>query len=132
MDQFRAKVDYLKTKDEFRRISKKYPGGYKKLVEKKANGEALESDLQDEIPGIELVEPGGGDKAARLRAVAKFFRNGQVYLPHPSIAPWVVDYVKELLKMPNSAHDDQADQTSQALRFWDESGALKQVKAWKW
>jgi phage terminase large subunit-like protein len=43
------------------------------------------------------------------------FEAGNVYLPDPSIAPWVHDYIEELVKFPNSGDSDQVDMTTQAL-----------------
>jgi hypothetical protein len=39
-----------------------------------------------------------------------------VYLPHPAIAPWVMDYIEEHASFPNGRYDDQVDQTTQALQ----------------
>ncbi len=52
---------------------------------------------------------------ARLQAVSPDIEAGNVYLPDPSIAPWVHDYVEEFAAFPNGANDDQVDATSQAL-----------------
>jgi hypothetical protein len=35
----------------------------------------------------------------------------------PAQAPWLGDYLHELLAFPNGAHDDQVDSTSQALNW---------------
>lgn len=53
------------------------------------------------------------DKEARLLGQAPKFEAGQVLLPRD--APWLAEYVSELLAFPNGAHDDQVDSTSQAL-----------------
>ena len=55
------------------------------------------------------------DKEARLLAQAPRFEGGQVHLPRQ--APWLGEYLSELLGFPNSSHDDQVDSTSQAL-YW--------------
>lgn len=38
-----------------------------------------------------------------------------VYLPHPSISPWVEDFVRQLAAFPNATHDDDVDACTQAL-----------------
>lgn len=53
------------------------------------------------------------DKEARLLGQAPKFEAGQVLLPRE--APWLAEYVGELLAFPNGTHDDQVDSTSQAL-----------------
>ena len=55
--------------------------------------------LQNEIPGIIPVNPGGG-KIARAQAVSPFVEAGNVFLPHPSYAPWVLDFIEECVKLP--------------------------------
>ena len=74
--------------------------------------------LQHEILGILPVNPEGG-KVARAMAVSPLIEAGNVYLPHPSIAPWVNDFIEECAAFPNGARDDQVDATTQALLRWN-------------
>jgi len=98
---------------------KKWPGIYPfmklKVIEDKANGSAIISTLQHKVPGIFAYNPGGASKESRLQAISWRFRAGNVYLPHESIAPWVVDYRYELCAFPRAVKDDYVDATSQAL-----------------
>ena len=41
--------------------------------------------------------------------------SGNVYLPHPSIAPWIDDFIDECACFPNGRHDDQVDATDQTV-----------------
>lgn len=86
------------------------------LVEKAANGPALIDVLHSVIPCVLPVKP-RDSKVARARAVAPTIEAGNVYLPDPSIAPWIGDYVNEWSVFPLGAHDDQVDATSQALQW---------------
>ena len=63
------------------------------------------------------VTPEGG-KVAMAAAVSPAIESGNVYLPHPQIAPWVEDFIEECASFPNGAHDDQVDAASQALLRW--------------
>lgn len=114
MDQFRDKIDFSGTLDAVRNLTKKWPTANEKLVEDKANGPAVISALRHEISGIIEVEPQGG-KEARAQAVLPGIESGNVYLPHPAIAPWVNDYIEEWAAAPNGDYWDQIDATSQAL-----------------
>lgn len=88
------------------------------LIEEKANGAALIADLQKEIPGIIAYNPGSASKYERAQVGAvPWFQAGQVYLPDRHAYPWVEAYCAELLSFPRAAHDDQVDQTSQALIY---------------
>ena len=53
---------------------------------------------------------------------------GNVYLPHPELAPWVADLMEECAGFPSAAYDDQVDAMSQAInRLRDASRAIYPV-----
>ena len=112
LDQFRARVGFIVTKQAIKSMSAKWPQARLKLIEDKANGPAIISSLRQDISGIVPVTP-QGSKEARLSAVSPDIEAGNVYLPMG--APWVHDYIEELAVFPNDANDDQVDATSQAL-----------------
>lgn len=84
------------------------------MIEDKANGPAIITTLRGEIGGIVPINP-RGTKEARANAIAPDIEAGNVYLPRPSIAPWVNEYVEEWASFPNGQNDDQVDATTQAL-----------------
>ena len=92
----------------------KHPMAYKKIIEDKANGPAIVDTLKRTISGLVLVSP-GADKVARAHAVAPDVEAGNVYLPDPSICPWVGDFLAELTSFPYAPHDDQVDAFCYAL-----------------
>lgn len=114
LDQDRDKRDFVSTLDAVRRLSKKWPQAGAKWVEDKANGPAVISTLKREIPGMIAVNP-EGSKEARAYAVSPQVESGNVYLPHPAIAPWVWDFIEECAAFPNAAYADQVDTMTQAL-----------------
>jgi predicted phage terminase large subunit-like protein len=61
------------------------------------------------------VEP-EGDKVSRAWAVTPPCEAGNVWLPHPKIAPWVKTFMAELTQFPYAANDDFVDSFSQLLR----------------
>lgn len=126
LDQVRARMDFSATLNAFRRLCQKWPEASAKYVEDKANGPAVINTLCKEIPGIVPINPEGG-KEARAHAVTPYWEAGNVYLPNPNNAPWIVDYITELLTFPSSAHDDQVDATTQAQNKL--LGGLSIVKA---
>lgn len=115
LDQVRDRIDFPATLMSVKMITAKWPDAHAKLVEDKANGPAVISTLQHEVAGLIGVEP-DGSKEARVAAVSPDIEAGNVYLPDPSIAPWVLDFVEECAAFPNGAHDDQVDAMSQAIR----------------
>ncbi len=114
LDQVRQRMGMSDTCKAVKAFTVKWPKAYKKLVEAKANGEAVVDMLRKEIPGFKLINPEGG-KESRAHAVEHLFEGGNVYLPHPEEAPWVIGYEEELLAFPFAAYDDQVDTTTQAL-----------------
>lgn len=106
LDQVRFQGDFVETVAAFRRLSEKWPRATRKLVEKKANGDAVIASLRHEIAGIIPVTPMGG-KIVRARAVAPEVESGNVYLPSGKYCPWVHDFIEEVSLFPNVKHDDQ-------------------------
>ncbi|MFK0731406.1 MAG: phage terminase large subunit [Gloeotrichia echinulata GP01] len=116
LDQVRDRMDFPTTIAAIRALSAKYPNSTAKLVEDKANGPAVISSLEREIPGIIAIEPEGG-KLVRAVAIAPFVEAGNVFLPDPSIASWVGDFVAEFSIFPNGSNDDMVDSASQSLNW---------------
>lgn len=117
VDQVRERMDFNTTLKAVRDLSIKWPQCRAKVVEDKANGPAVINALSKEIPGLIPYSP-RGSKLARLAAVSPFYSAGNVFLPDPTIFPWVVDYVNELAAAPNAPMMDQADASSQILDHW--------------
>lgn len=119
LDQVRARMDFPATLAALRTLSAKWPGAHLKLIEGKANGPAVIAAANREIPGLVEVEP-QGSKVARASAASPYLEAGNVWLPDPTIAGWVHDFIEECAAFPNGAHDDQVDAMTQALiRFMD-------------
>jgi len=118
IDQVRDRMNFTESLRAVKNLSAKHPQAKAKFMEKKANGAAIMNSLKREISGIIPVNP-DGSKVERLYAVTPQFEAGNVYLPDPSIAPWVNDYVEEFVSFPNATNDDQVDCTTQALSNLD-------------
>jgi len=121
LDQIRARMDLPATKDAVRSLSERWPRATAKLVEDKANGPAVIQELRHELAGLIEVTPEGG-KIARAHAVSPMAESGNVYLPHPSIAPWVEGFMEEAASFPTGRHDDQVDAMTQALNRLRQGG----------
>ncbi|HEY6331737.1 MAG TPA: phage terminase large subunit [Blastocatellia bacterium] len=115
LDQVREKLDFPETLRMIVALTNKWPNTSVKLVEDKANGPAVIATLQSKIPGLIPVEP-DGSKEARAHAISAFVESGNVYLPHPGEAPWVMELIEEATAFPNGAYADQVDSMTQALK----------------
>lgn len=114
LDQVRDKLDIVATIDALKTLTARWPQAIEKLIEDKANGIAVMGMLKREIVGLCPVEPEGG-KEARANAVAPICRSGNVWLPHPTVAPWVKGLLSELEAFPGSKYADQVDSLTQYL-----------------
>ena len=118
LDQVRGQMSFTETLAAIKTLTAKWPQAIAKLVEDKANGPAVINVLKKEISGLVPVEPEGG-KVVRATAVTPLAEAGNLYIPDPSIAAWVHDYVEEFAVFPNGAHDDQVDSTTQANIYFN-------------
>lgn len=116
LDQVRGQWDYARSKLEFIAFSERYSNVLKKLVEAKANGPAIESELQGSIGGIELVEPKGG-KYQRAIAMQPRQASGYIHIPHPRHYPWVEEWLTEVCAFPLAKKNDRVDTMSQAVNY---------------
>ncbi len=56
-----------------------------------------------------------GDKVMRLEAITPVIERGDLLLP--AEAPWLAEFMGELLGFPNTRHDDQVDALSQLIAW---------------
>ena len=91
------------------------------LIEDKASGTQLIQELrQGELSAVKAFKP-KTDKVARMLAQTPGIENGFVVFPKD--APWMPEYIAELLAFPMGKYDDQVDSTSQALEYLVTEGA---------
>ncbi len=116
LDEVCRRMSYTETKQAMRDMRDKWPRARACLVEDKANGSAILDEMSKELSGLIAVDPEGG-KEARAWAVSPLFQAGNVILPHPSMAGygWMNAYIEELARFPKAPHDDEVDETTQAL-----------------
>jgi len=112
MDLINERMDFVRTLEVIRLMKRKYAEANMVLIEDKANGSAIISTLRQEIMGIVPVEP-LGSKESRAYAIQPFVMAGNVWLPKN--APWVEDYLDQMMRFPKSSKDDMVDMTTQAL-----------------
>ncbi len=85
------------------------------VIEDRASGTQLIQDLiGDGLSHVQRFSP-DGDKIMRLHAQSAVIENGFVFVPEE--APWLADYLAELLAFPAGRHDDQVDSTALAVAW---------------
>ena len=112
LEAFAKRLDFVGTLQALVDLSRRHAWIYSKLVEAKANGDAVIRVMKNKFPGIEPVEP-LGSKLARANSIAPVIRSGNVWLPRG--AEWLPDWLDEVSKFPGSTNDDSVDAMSQCL-----------------
>jgi predicted phage terminase large subunit-like protein len=84
------------------------------LIEDRGSGTQLIQVLLEEGLHAIAIAP-ETDKATRLYAQSMHIEAGRVLLP--AEAPWLAEFQTELLRFPQSQHDDQVDSLSQFLAW---------------
>jgi predicted phage terminase large subunit-like protein len=114
LDLVRDRMDFPATCRAVQAMAAKWPDAHAKLVEDKANGTAVIQQLKSIVGGLIPINP-TESKLARASAVSPYIESGNVWLPDPSLAPWVAALVEECAGFPNGTHDDQVDMLTQGL-----------------
>lgn len=114
LDVVSKKASFMATLEIIKVLSAKYPTMRKKLIEKKANGQATIEMLNSHI-GCMIPFTPTSSKEDRFNAVCPYFEAGNVFFPDQSIQPDIEFYINQLLKFPNGEHDDFVDTVSQYL-----------------
>ena len=102
---------------------------HKLLIESKASGLSVAQEIRrlhaGQGWGVELVDPKGQDKIARVYSVQHLFSDGMVWIPSFSdgtLREWGQQLIDEFASFPKAAHDDMVDATTQALRHIRDRG----------
>jgi len=116
IDVFRRRLNYPDLKRAIVSQAEMFEAD-KILIEDKSSGTQLIQDLQNDglWKVVEYKPPPGADKIMRLHACSDRFESGRVVLPRN--APWLDEYILELIGFPGTKHDDQVDSTTQALDY---------------
>lgn len=132
LDVVVGKMDYVTTKKRVLEFYNLHRCASRFLIEDKANGPAIISDLRKVIPNLIGKNPGMENKVTRASVVTTAHavpmsaqcEAGHIYLPHPSMFPWVKDYIEEFALFPNGKYDDLVDMSTQAINFWNAGGEI--------
>jgi predicted phage terminase large subunit-like protein len=106
MDRIYQQMDFPTTIRAVLALSEAWPEAETKYYEDAANGPAIEATLRGEIGGL-IAVPVDGDLLSRAHAIHWLQESGHLYLPHPSMCPWVTEFVELAAAFGSgAAHDD--------------------------
>jgi predicted phage terminase large subunit-like protein len=126
IDRIRLKLSFSGTCKQIKIMTLRHPKIIKKIVEAKANGDAIVDHLKTELSGLTLWEP-KGSKIARANAIEPYWDAGNIWIPHEDICEWSKDLLNWCVKFPNGASDDDVDSMSQAVTYLAKS-ALSRLR----
>jgi predicted phage terminase large subunit-like protein len=116
LDVVNDKMEFVESVSALRRLSGKWPAARAKVVENKANGPAIVSQLKREIPGMVEFNP-VGSKEERAMSITPYFEAGNVHFPNPKTNPWVNDLINDLLIFPRGQYKDTVDALVQGILY---------------
>jgi predicted phage terminase large subunit-like protein len=115
IDVHRERMDFVKLRQVVDRLCRQY-GVERLLIEDAASGMQLIQMLRSQPSHgpLPIACRPEQDKVTRFSAQASRIEAGEVVLPRT--APWLADFIAELIGFPSTRHDDQADALAQMLR----------------
>jgi len=97
----------------------------KLIIENKAAGHSVAQEIRRlfnyEPWAVQLLDPKGQDKLARLYSVQHLFAEGMVWAPDRT---WADTVITQVSTFPKGKHDDLVDTVSQSLRHLRDLGLL--------
>jgi len=114
LDLRRGKWRHTENKRQVKAFRDDWPDAEASLIEDAASGAALVDDMKDSLDSV-IAVPVKGSKEMRFESVSPMWEAGNVWLPHPTIAPWVPNYVEKIVNFPNIDENDEIDATSLCL-----------------
>lgn len=121
--QVRARLSFTNSVAAMQRMSRLFPTAHRKIVEAKANGDAIIDALKNELSGILPVTP-DQSKTARAKAITMFVQAGNLWVPTnrvaystPELSFSPDDFIHECTSFPNGSHDDQVDAMTQYAKM---------------
>ena len=119
LDAVVDKMSFTQSCTAVEMLTGKWPLARAKLIEDKANGTAVMDLLQKKIGGL-IAQPASDSKEGRANAASVAYEAGNIWLPHPDICPWIMDWIEEHIKFPNGEYLDQVDAGAHAVnRLFD-------------
>jgi predicted phage terminase large subunit-like protein len=103
----------------------------KLLIENKAAGHSVAQEIKrlygHENFAVQLYDPKGQDKLARLYSIQHIFAERMIYAPRRQ---WADTVIQQVGQFPKGKHDDLVDTVSMALRHMRDLGLLVRGVEW--
>lgn len=110
----RKQASWLQKKQMFDALADE-SGVDRHIIETKSSGEQMYNEKSAEIGGCIDFSP-SADKTTRAQIAAEPIETGDIYLPSSDIAPWIYDWIEELID-GIGGDDDRIDTWSQFVIY---------------
>lgn len=111
-------MDIVKQVEAIAALCAKYPWVRTRLVEQKANGQAVLDLLKRHVTGLVPVNPKAGEtKENRIMACVPEINAGNVYLPDVGVMPQIRELIDEAKMFPKGRRDDVLDAYAYAHNY---------------
>ena len=101
------------------------------LIENKASGISVAQEMRrlyaHEDWAVQLIDPKGQDKLARLHSISHLFAEGLVHAPDRA---WADQVITQTASFPKGKHDDIVDTVSMAMKHLRDIGILVRKPEW--
>lgn len=104
------------------------------LIEAKASGISVAQEINRRFArksfGLDLIDPGKGDKLSRAYAITSILEEGQVWAPandDGTFRRWAEKVIDQMGKFPKDKHDDLTDAVVHGLKYLRDTGMLLRV-----
>jgi predicted phage terminase large subunit-like protein len=125
LDVWRERLEFPRLRRRLQDLASSYKPN-RILIEEAGPGLHLVQEFRaNPVTGVPVpigIKP-EGDKIVRMEAQSARFEARQIHLPRD--APWLGEFLHEILGFPHSRHDDQIDSVSQFLN-WIESSRSRE------
>ena len=125
VDCLEAKQNFTRSKQYLKNLENIYPSIIN-IIEDKANGSPLLTELQEEIPGMINYNPGTADKIDRMNYASDYVQSGNVVFVKTKWDPQQQKYIlseglqnlkQRLIAFPFVQHDDICDAFSMLILY---------------
>ncbi|MEO1266841.1 MAG: hypothetical protein AAFX99_02020 [Myxococcota bacterium] len=133
LGRLHERMDFSATSAALRDFAAEWPEATVVLVEEKANGPAVISDLQDEVSGVIGFNPDKhGSKYARAQVTSREWQAFNWRFPSRQRAPWIGEYFRHMHAFPGALPDEDIDCDSQASIFFRYGADEEEEVTWGW
>lgn len=116
LDRVFKKMNFVESRDAIVDLRDRHPDYTAIIIEEAANGAAMLADLRPIVSNLHPMKTEGKSKEARAVPYVKKQEFGNIYLPHPTLYPWVKEFITYHAQFPKGK-DHDIDAAAHAMKY---------------